>query len=195
MQIFSAVICICTADTNQCSIALLSQVSALGILALIKHISDKTWATENERKTLLYLYSILPVPFTKWLVDWQAQSLKASADILLLWVRSRQSGVSFHTLLYLLFAFSLCFFKLSTIFLPPFKISRSPLNYWLVWSPLRHELVVCCCPSAVAQSFFFFLVKSPNQNENSFQTYLCSESEGMVRITFHCSRNNTPYCT
>lgn len=100
-------------------------------------------------------------------------------------------GVSLPTPPHLLFFFSSSSL-LSTIFLPPYKISRHALNYWLVLSPVRLSLVVYCCPSAaVAQGFFFCWISKLRKKTWSDLSH--SESQVRVRMPFHFPPSNNSY--
>lgn len=93
--------------------------------------SDKTLESEN-CSVPVHCSDHSPVLVDR-LLDWQLESLKSSADTLLLSVRNRSEP---HTPQYLLFALPSVFFSpRSTICPPPYNVSA--LNYWRVWSPTR----------------------------------------------------------
>lgn len=80
-------------------------LSHITCISLIKHKPQK-----REEKCLFCCTPYPPFPCIEYCVDRQLESLKASADMLLLWVRNRQTGVSLHSPPYLLSALPPCFF-------------------------------------------------------------------------------------
>lgn len=163
MQIFAAVICIYAADTDQCS-TVLSPV-ANGFSHVFSH---------GNMYFLFFFFCTpyWPLPPFYWVFCW----LTARIPEILCWhviaLGQKQATQELAFLLPHIYSFfsSSSSSLLSTIFLPPYKISRHALNYWLVLSPVRLSLVVYCCPSAaVAQGFFF--VESPNWERKHGQIY------------------------
>lgn len=115
-------------------------------------VSPQTWFPHKwnhgldfcGRRCFFFLSWILYWPFPLSLVDWQLESLKARADMLLLWVRERQIGFSLHTTPYLLSLLLTPFFFFLPLSFPTVHylsassyISHLILNYWPVWSPVR----------------------------------------------------------
>lgn len=139
-------------------------------------------------KTVVFLCSVVTL---HWVSCWLTGRIPESLCWCVIAQGQQQANRSYSphicSLLFLPAFFSLFFFLLSTIFLLPYKISRHPLNYWLVQNPVR--LGLCCVvvhQQQQQQQHRAFFVGSLNQNEN-MQGFIMFKVR-TCRIAFH-----TPY--
>lgn len=93
------------------------------------------------KKMVVFLYTIVTL---YWVSCWLTGGIPESLCWRVIALGQEQANRSYspHSLLFLPACLFLFFFLLSTIFLHPYKISRHPLNYWLVQNPVR--LGLCC---------------------------------------------------